>query len=456
MFKKLIIIILYKFISLSLFAASPILKSVTMTLEPMTTNMQRRDANGSVCGLVKVIIPGKNIVFEGNLVGDTEYKTSEYWCYLSPNTRYLKIKYPDMEPLMVDFNEYFTNGIQSKRIYEIVLSIPTIGHKTGIPIELSVSSSRSVPFWGMNDYGKWGHKKNPSWRIGNDTLGQVNVYLNLKEGKYDGHIIASKGKSSLIGNVAVGDILTLIPQNDLFKETKVVINDTVIEKQHLSIKLRKSRSSLRGIILDKTNDKPIDGAITKLYYVDKIHDYLSWGQESYGDTLCTSITKKNGSFGFSNCISDYTYYLEVNAPDGYHSRFVTNGINIRPNESDSLKIYLSPICIAGVIIDGKNPIEGAKIGYDGLYDSITETHGDGNFNINGIKDKIISISAPGYKSLRLDISDYLSHVPRDPKWDKAHNTDAINPLKIILKKGSPSEVEDGVYEYYKDKIKRHK
>lgn len=139
------------FACLSLNAKTLRLRSVTMTLEPMTSTMQRIDANGSICGLVKVIVPGKNIVFEGNLVGDTEYKTSEYWCYLSPNTRFLKIKYPDIELFMVDFNEIFTNGIQSKRIYEIVLEVPSISNKIGTPIEVKINSSRSMPFWGMDD-----------------------------------------------------------------------------------------------------------------------------------------------------------------------------------------------------------------------------------------------------------------------------------------------------------------
>lgn len=98
---RYILIFILSFLCPIINAESIMLKSVTMTLEPTTANMQRIDANGCVCCLVKVIVPGKNIVFEGNLVGDSEYKTSEYWCYLSPNTRYLKIKYPDLEPLMV-------------------------------------------------------------------------------------------------------------------------------------------------------------------------------------------------------------------------------------------------------------------------------------------------------------------------------------------------------------------
>lgn len=441
---------------ISLFAESPQLKSVTMTMEPMTTTMQRLDANGQVCGLVKVIVPGKNIVFEGNLVGNSEYKTSEYWCYLSPNTRYLKIKYPDLEPLMVDFNEFFINGIQSKRIYEIVLTIPNNStRKIGTPIELTVSSYRSVPFWGMDDHSQWGFKKNPSWRIGNDTIGQVNVYVNLKNGKYDEQLVTTTSKPSLIGNVVEGDILTFIPQNSSFAELQVAVNDTVIKKQHLSVKIKKKKRSLRGLVYDKTNEKPIEDALTKLYYLNTSDDYLYWAQ-SYGDTLCTSKTKRDGSFGYNNCVSDYTYYLEVKAPAGYNSRYVTNGINIKPIESDSLIIYLSPNCIAGIVTDGKKPIKGAEIYYDGLYNSQTATQEDGSFNIVGNRADIITITALGYRTLKLDISDCKFRFSRGPEWDKAHNWGSPIPLKIKLQKGDSAIVENGVYESPKDKIRKLK
>lgn len=59
------------------------IKSFSLQLEPMTVPMQRVDANGNVCALVKVIIPNAQASFEGSLIGNCDYKTSEYWCYLS-------------------------------------------------------------------------------------------------------------------------------------------------------------------------------------------------------------------------------------------------------------------------------------------------------------------------------------------------------------------------------------
>ena len=98
-------------------------KSFSMQMEPMTVEMQRKDNNGEVCALVKVIIPSAQATFEGNLIGRSDYKTSEYWCYLSPGSKQLKVKYPNCEPLMVDITDSNANGIKGKTIYQLVISV---------------------------------------------------------------------------------------------------------------------------------------------------------------------------------------------------------------------------------------------------------------------------------------------------------------------------------------------
>ncbi len=100
------------------------LESVAMETMTQTVPIQRKDLNGQVCALVKVIMPGEKVVFEGSVIGECPYKTSEYWCYLSPGTKSLKIKYPNLPPLLVDFTEYFGSGVKSNRIYDIVIKVP--------------------------------------------------------------------------------------------------------------------------------------------------------------------------------------------------------------------------------------------------------------------------------------------------------------------------------------------
>ena len=81
--KSIVRTLLFVLIALTPFlaAADEIrIKSFSMQMEPMTVEMQRKDNNGEVCALVKVIIPTAQATFEGNLIGRSYYKTSEYWC----------------------------------------------------------------------------------------------------------------------------------------------------------------------------------------------------------------------------------------------------------------------------------------------------------------------------------------------------------------------------------------
>ncbi|MCM1022106.1 MAG: hypothetical protein NC343_07445 [Muribaculum sp.] len=113
-------------------------------MEPMTVPMQRLDANNEICALVKVVLPKRDVQFEGNVVGEPIFKTNEYWVYLTPGTKMLKIKAPDFYPLMVNFPDLSLGALAPKTIYYLTLepvegklSAATTGHQdvkeSGIP-----------------------------------------------------------------------------------------------------------------------------------------------------------------------------------------------------------------------------------------------------------------------------------------------------------------------------------
>lgn len=131
------------------------IKSFSLQMEPMTVPMQRTDANGNVCALVKVIIPNAQASFEGSLIGDCDYKTSEYWCYLSPGSKQLRVKYPNCEPLMVNFEKILGDGLKSKQIYELHLVIPSISVELNQKIHtitLNVHSSDKNTLLGKSSF----------------------------------------------------------------------------------------------------------------------------------------------------------------------------------------------------------------------------------------------------------------------------------------------------------------
>lgn len=86
---------------------------------------QRRDNNGVICALVRVVVPLNNdVLFQGNVIGEIAYRGNEYCVYLSEGSRYLGIHYPGCETLFVDFKSLGYDGLHSKRVYELVLTLP--------------------------------------------------------------------------------------------------------------------------------------------------------------------------------------------------------------------------------------------------------------------------------------------------------------------------------------------
>ena len=86
---------------------------------------QRRDLDGVTCALVRVVVPADSHVrFTGNVIGEVEYDGNEYRVYLSEGSRYLRVHHPGCAALLVDFQSWGYDGVESKKMYELVLGLP--------------------------------------------------------------------------------------------------------------------------------------------------------------------------------------------------------------------------------------------------------------------------------------------------------------------------------------------
>ena len=100
-------------------------KRFTEVQEILWAPEQRRDENGGICALVRVMLPpAADVLFQGNVIGDVVYRGNEYRVYLSEGSRYLRLHYPGCETLWVDFQTFGYDGVGSKRVYELVLELP--------------------------------------------------------------------------------------------------------------------------------------------------------------------------------------------------------------------------------------------------------------------------------------------------------------------------------------------
>ena len=102
-------------------------KSMQATNDLSASQHRRADRNNEPCGLVKVSLATTGATFEGNVIPPVEYKTGEYWVYMTKGSRELRIKHPSFVPLHVNFADYGIKGVQPLTTYNLTLLMPQMG-----------------------------------------------------------------------------------------------------------------------------------------------------------------------------------------------------------------------------------------------------------------------------------------------------------------------------------------
>lgn len=102
------------------------------TFKELTTDISARthrryDMNDEACALVKVQFPNNGASFEGFVVGDAEFKSNEYWVYVSPGSKRLKMHLPGYPTIEIEYATYGIPKLESNVTYCIVLNLPSTG-----------------------------------------------------------------------------------------------------------------------------------------------------------------------------------------------------------------------------------------------------------------------------------------------------------------------------------------
>ena len=105
----------------------------------------RKDLNDRNCALIKVGLGLQGVQFEGGIMGNVENKTGEYWVYMPQGNRQLKVKHTNYAPVMVTFDDYGVEKLESNRTYElIVVTYPQYAITQNVPNQ-SLDSQQSTP-----------------------------------------------------------------------------------------------------------------------------------------------------------------------------------------------------------------------------------------------------------------------------------------------------------------------
>lgn len=131
-------------ISLTLQAQKLTVESMTLADNDISARQyERKDLNGQACALVKVSLPSLGMKFEGNVIEPVEYKTGEYWVYMSAGSQELRIKHPQTQPLHVKFSDYGIKKVASKATYNLSIQMPEIE----VGVAMAKAGTQQLPEW---------------------------------------------------------------------------------------------------------------------------------------------------------------------------------------------------------------------------------------------------------------------------------------------------------------------
>ena len=199
--RKLLILFSLALISMASGAQELTIKSFEIKSNDLSASTSPRyDNNGEACALLKVHLAVEGAVFEGNIIGEVEFKTSEYWVYMPKGSKRLKIKLPHYLPLVVEFANCGITSLDSKSVYNLIISgvinQPAVSQQTGWLILKSTPGEADVyltingveimagttPFQQKLAYGDYRYRiSKPLYydEIGVATINQSKVNYNL-------------------------------------------------------------------------------------------------------------------------------------------------------------------------------------------------------------------------------------------------------------------------------------
>lgn len=94
-----------------------------LSMDRSAQTQPRLDLNGDKCALIKLILLMPDIGLEGNIVGSAEFRKGEYWIYVTPKTKMIKIKHTKYFPCLIEFNNFDISQVESGVTYELIVEV---------------------------------------------------------------------------------------------------------------------------------------------------------------------------------------------------------------------------------------------------------------------------------------------------------------------------------------------
>lgn len=324
----------------------------------------RNDLNGSPCALIKVQLASSGALFEGYVVGDSDYKTSEYWVYMPQGSKRLKVKLEGYLPLEVEFGDYGVNGLEPKTTY--VLTITGVINNTNQPqqartqtgwIILDSEPNGAAVYIDEEFVGNTplGNCKRPygvyTYRIEKPKYHSVSGTFNLNSGKYNKTEKLSPAFGSIHISGGISGATVLLDGNSTGKTTPCTLEE--IPSGSHTITLQKEKYAPRQLLATVT-----DGNITEL----SSNLEARFATVTITTLLGAEIYLDGQRIGTYSCTEDLMEgYHDVEVKLAHHKN-ATKQFKVEVGQD--LAIDLKPIPIYGSLDVVSTPM-GARVSIDG-------------------------------------------------------------------------------------------
>jgi hypothetical protein len=211
----------------------------------------RQDINGNDCALVKVQLAASNAVFEGNVIGDVTYNTSEYLVYMAQGSKRLTVKLEGYLPLEVNFLDYAIKSLEPKIVYQLTILGVVNGKqpepvraKTGWivldsdPLGASVYiNNEYVGTTPLNNYkqayGKYSYRlEHPNYHSSSGTI-------DLNTNRFEDKIIMNPAFGSVNVKSNVEGAEVLLDGKDTGKKTPCLLTEVASGRHVIALRLNK-------------------------------------------------------------------------------------------------------------------------------------------------------------------------------------------------------------------------
>lgn len=119
--------------------------SFMMTVDHIPGDKRKNDLNGVPCALLKVQVLDDIEGVDGNIIGDIVNRGVEKWIYLCRGTRNIRLRLKNHLPIKVVFKDYKITSLESNRVYELIIDIPTSAPRDMTDVKGNTLQMRVIP-----------------------------------------------------------------------------------------------------------------------------------------------------------------------------------------------------------------------------------------------------------------------------------------------------------------------